>query len=73
MLALNAPDDLRFDTFLVTSDNRWGYRDLSHFREVLGYEPADSAEDFRAGSGDRPQKRAPSGGYWAEHEDLVNP
>ena len=73
MLALNAPDDLRFDTFLVTSDNRWGYRDLSHFREVLGYVPADSAEDFRAGSADRPQKRAPSGGYWAEHEDLVNP
>ncbi len=73
MLALNAPDDLKFDTFLVTSQNKWGYRDLSHFREVLGYEPADSAEDFRAGSGDRPHKRAPSGGYWAEHEDLVNP
>lgn len=73
MLALNAPEDLKFDTFLVTSDNRWGYRDLSHFREVLGYEPADSAEDFRAGSGERPRKRAPSGGYWAEHEDLVNP
>ncbi len=73
MLALNAPEDVKFDTFLVTSDNRWGYRDLSHFREVLGYEPADSAEDFRAGSGERPQKRAPNGGYWTEHEDLVNP
>ena len=73
MLALNAPDELKFDTFLVTSDNRWGYRDLSHFREVLGYEPADSAEDFRGDGGDRPQKRAPGGGYWAEHEDLVSP
>ena len=73
MLALNAPGDLKFDTFLVTSNNKWGYRDLSHFREVLGYEPLDSAEDFRAGSGQRPQKRAPSAGHWADHEDLINP
>ena len=73
MLALNAPDNVRFETFMVTSNNKWGYRDLSHFREVLGYEPVDSAEDFRDGGGRRPQERAPCGGYWAEHEDLVNP
>ncbi len=73
MLALNAPGDLKFDTFLVTSNNKWGYRDLSHFREVLGYEPLDSAEDFRVGSGQRPQRRAPSAGHWSEHEELVNP
>ena len=73
MLALNAPDELKFETFLVTSNNKWGYRDLSHFREVLGYEPLDSAEDFRAGGGQKPQRRAPSGGYWAEHEHLINP
>ena len=73
MLALNAPGDLKFETFMVTSNNKWGYRDLSHFREVLGYAPYDSAEDFRVGGGQRPQKRAPRGGYWAEHEDLVNP
>ena len=73
VLALNAPGDLKFETFMVTSNNKWGYRDLSHFRKVLGYEPYDSAEDFRVGGGQRPQKRAPRGGYWAEHEDLVNP
>ena len=27
-----------------TSNNRWSYRDLGHTREVLGYEPEDSAE-----------------------------
>ncbi len=72
MLALEAPDDVRFDTFLVTSANRWGYRDLSHFRETLGYEPEDSAEDFRDG-GSAPERRSPTGGHWARHDDLVNP
>jgi hypothetical protein len=31
----------------VTSSNRWGYRDLTHAREVLGWEPLDRAEDYR--------------------------
>ena len=73
MLALNAPADLRFDTFLVTSNNRWGYRDLSHFRQVLGFEPQDSAEDFRDGNRSGPTPRTPSGGYWTTHDELVNP
>jgi nucleoside-diphosphate-sugar epimerase len=43
---IEAPDDLKYDIFLATSRNRWGYRDLEHARQVLGYEPQDSAEDF---------------------------
>ena len=73
MLSLNAPDDIRFDTFMVTSDNKWGYRDISHFREVLGYEPEDSVEDFRDGKGTSPVKRTPKGGYWSIHEDIMIP
>jgi uronate dehydrogenase/NAD+ dependent glucose-6-phosphate dehydrogenase len=42
-----APASVRFDTFFVTSNNRWGYRDLSHAREVLGWEPLDRAEAHR--------------------------
>ena len=44
---IEAPDDLRYDIFFATSDNRWGYRDLDHPRHVIGYEPQDSAEAFR--------------------------
>ena len=44
-LCIDAPDELKYDVFLATSDNRWGYRDLEHPREVLGYAPQDSAED----------------------------
>ena len=44
---ITAPPAVRFDTFFVTSDNRWGYRDLTHAREVLGWEPLDRAEDYR--------------------------
>jgi uronate dehydrogenase len=73
MLSLNAPADLKFDTFLVTSNNKWGYRDYSHFTDVLGYEPEDSVEDFREGKGPAPVKRAPSSGYWSTHDGLVNP
>ena len=45
-LCIDAPDDLRYDIFLATSRNRWGYRDLEHPRQVLGYEPRDSAEEM---------------------------
>jgi nucleoside-diphosphate-sugar epimerase len=44
---LAAPPTLRFDIFFVTSRNRWGYRDLDHARSVVGFEPADAAEDHR--------------------------
>ena len=44
---LLAPDHVRFDVFFVTSDNKWGYRDLEHARAVVGFVPEDSAEDHR--------------------------
>ena len=42
---IDASDDLKFDIFFAVSNNRWNYRDLSHPREVLGWEPQDSADD----------------------------
>ena len=44
---LDAPPDLRFDVFYVTSRNRRGYRDLEHARTVLGWKPVDSADTAR--------------------------
>lgn len=46
-LAVAAPATVRFEILFVTSDNRWGYRDLTRTREVLGYTPQDRAEDHR--------------------------
>jgi nucleoside-diphosphate-sugar epimerase len=45
--SIAAPSSLRFDTFYVLSDNKWGYRDLEHARAVVGYVPQDHAEDYR--------------------------
>ena len=45
-LCVDAPESLRYDVFLATSNNKWTYRDLEHPREVLGYEPKDSADDL---------------------------
>jgi nucleoside-diphosphate-sugar epimerase len=44
---LAAPDHLRFDVFFVTSENKWGYRDLEHARAVVGFSAEDRAEDHR--------------------------
>ena len=44
---IEAPDGLMFDVFFAISDNEWGYRDISHGREMLGYNPQDSADSFR--------------------------
>ena len=41
---IEAPESVRFDIFYVVSNNRYGYRDISHAREVVGYEPTGSAE-----------------------------
>lgn len=46
-LSIGAPASLKFDIFFATSENRWGYRDLEHARQVLGYAPQDRAEDHR--------------------------
>ena len=43
---IDAPDDLKFDIFFAVSNNRWNYRDLTHPKEVLGWEPQDSADDY---------------------------
>ena len=45
--SIEAPDELRFDIVLATSRNKWGYRDLEHAKDALGYEPEEYAEDFR--------------------------
>jgi nucleoside-diphosphate-sugar epimerase len=45
-LCVEAPDSLRFDTFYGLSHNKFGWVDIDHARQVLGYEPEDSAEDF---------------------------
>jgi nucleoside-diphosphate-sugar epimerase len=44
---IQAPAELKYDIFFVTSANQWGYRDLSHARDVVGYEPQDRAEEHR--------------------------
>ena len=45
--AIAAPADLRHGVFFATSDNRWGYRDLAHARNKLGFIPDDRAEAHR--------------------------
>ena len=44
---VEAPDSLKYNVFFALSDNKWGYRDFEHARQVLGYVPQDSAETFR--------------------------
>jgi NAD+ dependent glucose-6-phosphate dehydrogenase len=41
---VDAPDDLRFDIFYGVSNNKFNWVDIDHAREVVGYEPLDSAE-----------------------------
>ena len=43
---IDAPSDLLFDTFYVTSNNKWGYRDLEHAAKTVGYVPEDSSDNF---------------------------
>ena len=45
-LAVDADDSIRCDIFFINSDNKWGYRDLSHARDVLGFVPRDAAGDY---------------------------
>lgn len=46
-LCIEPPPELRYDVFYVVSNNKWGYRDLSHARDVLGFDPQDAAEEHR--------------------------
>lgn len=42
-----APPELKFDVLFANSRNRWGYRDLAHAEEAVGFVPQDGAEDHR--------------------------
>lgn len=37
----------KFTTFFVTSNNKWGYRDLTHAYQTVGFTPTDAAENYR--------------------------
>ena len=39
---IDAPDHLMYDIFFATSRNRYGYRDLEHSRDILGFVPQDT-------------------------------
>jgi nucleoside-diphosphate-sugar epimerase len=43
---IDAPDSLKYDIFDAVSKNRWQWRSTEHAREVLGYEPQDSADVY---------------------------
>ena len=47
---IDAPESVRCDTFYAVSDNKWNYRDLTHAKEILGWQPQDSADDKMAGA-----------------------
>ena len=40
--------DIQYDTFYGVSNNKWRFWDIDHAREVVGYDPQDNAETFRA-------------------------
>ena len=44
---IEAPEEVRYDIFHCTSNNKWAFRDLDHPKEVLGWVPQDSADTFR--------------------------
>jgi uronate dehydrogenase len=43
---VEAPPALKHDVFYALSDNRYGYRDMVHVRQVLGFVPEDSADNW---------------------------
>ena len=43
---IEAPDSLKYDIFYGVSNNKRSYRDITHAREVVGFEPQDSADKF---------------------------
>ena len=44
---IKAPATVKHEVFYVTSKNKWGYRDMSRAKAVLGFEAQDAAEDHR--------------------------
>lgn len=43
-----ADEDSEFAVFFATSDNARSWFDLAHTKVLLGYEPADDAEDWQS-------------------------
>ncbi len=50
---VEAPSELHFDIFYALSNNSRGYCDIQHAKDVLGYEPMDSADSFFLQGGSR--------------------
>lgn len=46
--SIEAPDSLVFDIFYGVSANKWRFWDTEHPRKVIGYQPEDNAETYRA-------------------------
>ena len=45
--SVRVDESVAFDVLFGTSVNRYGYRDLSRARNIAGFDPRDSADDFR--------------------------
>lgn len=43
---LSAPRFIKYDIFNAISDNKYRWRDISHAKEILGWEPQGRAEDY---------------------------
>jgi nucleoside-diphosphate-sugar epimerase len=46
-LCISSPDSLKFDIFYGVSGNTWRIWDISHARDVLGYEPTSNTDTWR--------------------------
>jgi uronate dehydrogenase len=44
--SIEAPSDLKYDVIFALSNNKWGYRDLKHAKESIGFKPSDSADKY---------------------------
>ena len=42
-LSINAPEELKYDTFYATSDNHWKIWSIEKAKKILGYKPFDGA------------------------------
>ena len=43
---IDAPEKVNYEILFATSKNKWSYRDISAAKEIIGFEPLDSADDF---------------------------
>lgn len=44
---IEAAPSMKYDIFFALSNNKWSYRDISHARNIVGFEPLDEAEAYR--------------------------